>query len=69
MPTYQKEQDPSPTLFQQDVQTDRAKDKAYMDYREKANEVADTLEAKGITLENMSAFDHQSRRDVLRENM
>jgi hypothetical protein len=54
---------------QQEFQTDRAKDKAYMEYREKADEAADVLEAKGISLENISAFDHKSRQDILGENL
>ena len=57
------------SLLSKDFKTDRAKDRAYMEHQEKADAVAQALEAKGIQLGGVEFFDHQSRRDILGESL
>lgn len=50
----------------QDARTDRAKDKAYMEHHEqKAEQLARSMKAQGLTLGGVEFFEHESRRDQL----
>jgi len=52
-----------------DFSTDKAKDEAYMKEETKAEAVAATARAKGVELGGVEFFEHQSRKDVLGEQL
>jgi len=48
-----------------DFRTDKAKDEAYMNEQQKAEEVAKAMEARGLEIGGTEFFEHDRRREIL----